>query len=48
MADRLLEMREALGIASLSAWMNVGGQIPHQRVVNSMRLFAERVIPRLT
>jgi alkanesulfonate monooxygenase SsuD/methylene tetrahydromethanopterin reductase-like flavin-dependent oxidoreductase (luciferase family) len=44
---RLLELREALGYTSLSVWMNVGGRIPHERVLSSMRLFAERVIPRL-
>jgi alkanesulfonate monooxygenase SsuD/methylene tetrahydromethanopterin reductase-like flavin-dependent oxidoreductase (luciferase family) len=44
---RLLELREALGYTSLSVWMNVGGRIPHERVLASMRLFAERVIPRL-
>lgn len=28
-------------------WMNPGGQIPNERVLKSMRLFAERVAPRL-
>jgi alkanesulfonate monooxygenase SsuD/methylene tetrahydromethanopterin reductase-like flavin-dependent oxidoreductase (luciferase family) len=46
-ADRLLELREALGFSSISAWMNPGGQIPHERVLTSMRLFTERVVPRL-
>jgi alkanesulfonate monooxygenase SsuD/methylene tetrahydromethanopterin reductase-like flavin-dependent oxidoreductase (luciferase family) len=46
-AERLLELREALGYTSLSLWMNSGGQVPHERVMRSMRLFAERVIPRL-
>jgi alkanesulfonate monooxygenase SsuD/methylene tetrahydromethanopterin reductase-like flavin-dependent oxidoreductase (luciferase family) len=46
-ADRLLELREALGYSSLSLWMNSGGQVPHERVMRSMRLFAERVIPRI-
>lgn len=46
-ADRLLELREALGYATLSVWMNVGSLIPHERVLASMRLFAERVMPRL-
>ena len=45
--DRLQALREALGFSSLSAWMNVGGRIPHERVLASMRLFAERVAPRL-
>lgn len=45
-ADRLRMLREELGFVSLSAWMNVGGGIPHARVLASMRLFAERVAPR--
>lgn len=46
-ADRLAAIREDLGFASLSAWMNVGAQIPHARVLHSMRLFIDRVVPRL-
>jgi alkanesulfonate monooxygenase SsuD/methylene tetrahydromethanopterin reductase-like flavin-dependent oxidoreductase (luciferase family) len=46
-ADRLLELREKLGYSTLSVWMNAGGQLPHERVLASMRLFAERVMPRL-
>ncbi|PYN60827.1 MAG: hypothetical protein DMD92_05905 [Candidatus Rokuibacteriota bacterium] len=46
-ADRLLELREALGYSTLSVWMNTGGQVPHERVLAAMRLFAERVVPRL-
>ena len=42
--EHLLELREALGHTTLSVWMNVGGQIPHERVLSWMRLFAERVI----
>ena len=34
-------------ISTLSVWMNVGGRIPHERMLASMRLFAERVAPRL-
>jgi alkanesulfonate monooxygenase SsuD/methylene tetrahydromethanopterin reductase-like flavin-dependent oxidoreductase (luciferase family) len=45
--DRLLELREALGFSTLSVWMNVGGRIPHEQTLHSMRLFAERVAPRL-
>lgn len=45
--DRLLELRERLGYSTLSVWMNAGGQVPHARVLASMRLFAERVMPRL-
>ncbi len=46
--ERLLALREALGYSTLAVWMNVGGRIPHERVLGSMRLFAERVVPRLT
>ena len=46
-ADTLLALREAIGFTTLSAWMNMGGHIPHARVLRSMRLFAERVVPRL-
>jgi alkanesulfonate monooxygenase SsuD/methylene tetrahydromethanopterin reductase-like flavin-dependent oxidoreductase (luciferase family) len=44
---RLLELRESLGYTMLAAWMNVGGRIPHERVMRSLRLFAEHVMPRL-
>jgi alkanesulfonate monooxygenase SsuD/methylene tetrahydromethanopterin reductase-like flavin-dependent oxidoreductase (luciferase family) len=46
-ADRLAGLREELGLTTISAWMNTGSQIPHERVLTSMRLVAERVIPRL-
>jgi alkanesulfonate monooxygenase SsuD/methylene tetrahydromethanopterin reductase-like flavin-dependent oxidoreductase (luciferase family) len=46
-ADRLLEYQETLGITGVSLNMNPGGQIPYERVVNSLRLLMERVAPRL-
>ena len=46
-ADRLLALKEQLGFSTLSMWMNTGGTIPSERVLKSMRLFAERVAPRL-
>ena len=45
--ERLLALREDLGFSSLSAWMNPGGWIPDAAVTRSMRLFAERVAPKL-
>jgi alkanesulfonate monooxygenase SsuD/methylene tetrahydromethanopterin reductase-like flavin-dependent oxidoreductase (luciferase family) len=45
--ERLLALREDIGFASLSAWMNPGGWIPDAGVTRSMRLFAERVAPKL-
>ena len=46
-ADRLLALREEMGFSTQSTRMNPGGQIPNERVLKSMRLFAERVAPRL-
>lgn len=45
--ERLRALREQLGFSTLSVWMNVGGRIPHERTLTSMRLFTERVVPRL-
>ncbi|PYN79183.1 MAG: hypothetical protein DMD96_18785 [Candidatus Rokuibacteriota bacterium] len=45
--ERLLDLREAIGYTKLAVWMNVGSRVPHERVLASMRLFAERVAPRL-
>jgi alkanesulfonate monooxygenase SsuD/methylene tetrahydromethanopterin reductase-like flavin-dependent oxidoreductase (luciferase family) len=44
--ERLLEYKEAFGITGVSLDMNPGGQIPYDRVVNSMRLLVEQVIPQ--
>ena len=45
--DRLLDLREALGASKLCVWMNVGSRVPHDRILASMRRFAESVLPRL-
>ena len=42
-----MRISEAIGFTTLSAWMNMGGRIPQERVLRTMRLFAERVVPRL-
>jgi alkanesulfonate monooxygenase SsuD/methylene tetrahydromethanopterin reductase-like flavin-dependent oxidoreductase (luciferase family) len=44
--ERLQAYREALGITGVSLDVNPGGQIPYERVVNSIRLLTEQVIPR--
>jgi hypothetical protein len=44
--ERFLEYKEALGITGVSLDMNPGGQIPYDRVVHSMRLLTEQVIPK--
>ena len=44
--DRLREYEEDLGISGLVMEVNYGGQIPYDRVVNSIRLLTEKVIPK--
>jgi alkanesulfonate monooxygenase SsuD/methylene tetrahydromethanopterin reductase-like flavin-dependent oxidoreductase (luciferase family) len=44
---QLTVLRQQLGFSTLSVWMNCGGMIAHDRVTNSMRLFAEQVIPQV-
>ena len=46
-AERLLAMREDIPYSRLAGWMNPGGMIPHERMLACMRLFAERVMPRV-
>jgi hypothetical protein len=36
---------EAIGVGELLCWMNFGS-LPQDRVQRSLRLFAEKVIPR--
>jgi len=45
--ERLLEYQEALGLTGVSLDVNPGGQVPYERVVNSIRLLTEQVIPKL-
>jgi alkanesulfonate monooxygenase SsuD/methylene tetrahydromethanopterin reductase-like flavin-dependent oxidoreductase (luciferase family) len=45
--ERLEDLRAAIGFTKLAVWMNVGALIPPDRVLASMRLFVERVAPRL-
>jgi alkanesulfonate monooxygenase SsuD/methylene tetrahydromethanopterin reductase-like flavin-dependent oxidoreductase (luciferase family) len=46
-ADRLIALKEELGLTTIATWMNAGGTIPSERVLTSMRLFADRVAPRI-
>jgi alkanesulfonate monooxygenase SsuD/methylene tetrahydromethanopterin reductase-like flavin-dependent oxidoreductase (luciferase family) len=43
-AEKIARLRDA-GVRRLLLWMGPGG-VPHELVVRSMRLFAERVMPR--
>ena len=38
--QRLFDPQEFMG------WFNIGGMLPHEEVANSMKLFAEKVIPQ--
>lgn len=44
--DRLQEYREELGISGVVLETNYGGQIPYDRVINSIRLLTEKVVPK--
>ena len=44
--ERLQEYQETLGITGVVLEMNYGGQIPTDRVANSIRLLAEKVAPK--
>ena len=44
-ADRLQEYEDILGVTAVSLNMNPGGQLPYDRVLNSLRLFAQKVAP---
>jgi alkanesulfonate monooxygenase SsuD/methylene tetrahydromethanopterin reductase-like flavin-dependent oxidoreductase (luciferase family) len=43
--DRIQEYKETLGITGVSLNVNPGGQIPYDRVINSLRLLTEKVAP---
>jgi hypothetical protein len=45
-AERIVQYRETLGITGISLDVNPGGQIPYDRVVHSIRLLTEKVIPK--
>jgi len=44
-ADKIRQHHEALGVTYFMASFNRGG-VPHDRIVRSMRLFGEKVMPR--
>ena len=43
--DRLIQLREELGLDGILAEMNCGSLIPHERVMTSLRLLCEKVMP---
>jgi alkanesulfonate monooxygenase SsuD/methylene tetrahydromethanopterin reductase-like flavin-dependent oxidoreductase (luciferase family) len=46
-AERLGQLREELGLTGVIIEPNVGGRVPRELVLKSVRLFAQAVIPRL-
>ena len=45
-ADRLQGLRDELGLDGILAELNSGSLIPHERVMNALRLLCEEVMPR--
>jgi alkanesulfonate monooxygenase SsuD/methylene tetrahydromethanopterin reductase-like flavin-dependent oxidoreductase (luciferase family) len=45
-AEKLSELRDEIGIDGILAEINCGGLIPHDRVVDAMRLLSQEVMPR--
>jgi hypothetical protein len=45
--DRIAELKERFGFSRLVSWFEVGGLTGHREVIDSMRLFANQVMPRL-
>ncbi len=45
--DRLRQLQDQLGLSGVIIESNVGGRIPLDRVLNSIRLYAHEVAPRL-
>jgi alkanesulfonate monooxygenase SsuD/methylene tetrahydromethanopterin reductase-like flavin-dependent oxidoreductase (luciferase family) len=45
-ADRLLELQDKLGLDGILCEMNCGTRIPHDRVMKSLQLLCEKVMPR--
>jgi alkanesulfonate monooxygenase SsuD/methylene tetrahydromethanopterin reductase-like flavin-dependent oxidoreductase (luciferase family) len=43
--DRLREVKEKVGIDGILAELNPGSLIPHDRVMNALRLLCEKVMP---
>ncbi|MDE2641102.1 MAG: hypothetical protein OXI03_11060, partial [Chloroflexota bacterium] len=44
---RLTDLHARYRCGHIMGWFSFGGRIPHDRVLASMRLFAEEVAPRL-
>jgi alkanesulfonate monooxygenase SsuD/methylene tetrahydromethanopterin reductase-like flavin-dependent oxidoreductase (luciferase family) len=45
-ADKLRQLQEEIGFDGILAELNCGGLIPHDRVLNALRLLCQEVMPR--
>jgi len=46
--DKIARLKESFGMSRIVGWFEIGGLSGHREVIDSMRLFAERVIPRFS
>ena len=46
--DRIAELRDKFNFSRLVCWFEVGGQSGHRNVIDSMRAFAEKVMPKFS
>jgi len=46
--DKIARLRETFGMSRIVCWFEVGGLAGHRAMMDSMRLFAERVMPRFS
>ena len=44
---KLLTLKERLGLDGIIMEPNVGGGLPQEKILNSVRLYAQEVAPRL-
>ena len=43
---KLMQLRDEIGFEGILAELNCGGLIPHDRVLNAIRLLCQEVMPR--
>jgi alkanesulfonate monooxygenase SsuD/methylene tetrahydromethanopterin reductase-like flavin-dependent oxidoreductase (luciferase family) len=46
-AERLEELRQALGLDGVLMELNCGGRIPHANVMTALRLLCQEVMPKV-
>jgi alkanesulfonate monooxygenase SsuD/methylene tetrahydromethanopterin reductase-like flavin-dependent oxidoreductase (luciferase family) len=47
-AEKIARLRESFDMSRVVCWFEIGGLSGHREIIDSMRLFAERVIPRFS